>query len=136
MEYKEFFKDSISRTLSLLKEYKGDYEITLLINSAYMIAGQIIERSKRDKNKMEEIYVLLSKYASIEFSFENKEIIVRNVRNSLAHYNIQVNSNGINYNKIDEIVLDNNGKYISFTSDNLKKFLEELGKWYINERIY
>ncbi len=92
--YKDFHRDVIKRSKINLENYKGDYEVTMLLNTLYMTLLHAIEL----RTKLHVKSKLLVKYLKdeeivdmCENNFDSDEII-RNLRNGLAHLNIRTNS--------------------------------------------
>lgn len=109
--YQNFNVDFIKRTLDILENYKGSYEVTNLINCAVGLI--IIPRENHfnclDSVEMEDIE---SKYSinesSIRYIRDNSTLknIVKHMRNSIAHGNI-----------FQELVYDGNIKSLRFKDE-------------------
>ena len=97
-EYRNFERCVLCRTKINLKNYEGQFEETMLINSLYIALMYPIEKrqsfhlkSKRVVNYLDELNAIDSHGNSF-----NSDDIVRYLRNSLAHYNVEVESdNGV-----------------------------------------
>ena len=91
-EYRSFERCVICRTLTNLKNYCGDFEETLLINSLYMAVMFPFEKRQHLHVKTKRIVQYLDARNIVDrhgndFSCDD---VIRYLRNSLAHYNIEV----------------------------------------------
>jgi hypothetical protein len=97
MEYRdEFEKDFMSRTLKFVREYKGEYNATLIINC---LLGLLVvpKETSYDKIPNDPIRENLSSWGLSEecitnYGNQNPKTIrqlVRHLRNSVAHFKIE-----------------------------------------------
>lgn len=103
-EYQNFPLDFTNRTLELVKEYKGDYEATLLVNCllGLLVApnefDEIKETLKKEKSNPEkwkpfidcvENWGTYTKKGKQNPRPKTLMSFIRSIRNSLAHFNFQ-----------------------------------------------
>lgn len=90
--YKDFHKDIIVRSKANLDNYKGDYEVTMLLNTLYMTLLHPIELRNKLHLKSKPLlkYLTENKIINTCDNEFNPDGIIRNLRNGLAHLNIEV----------------------------------------------
>jgi hypothetical protein len=97
MEYRdEFEKDFMLRTLKIIREYKGEYDATLIINC---LLGLLVVPRETSYNKIPNDLIKenlsswgLSENSITNYGYENPKTIrqlVRHLRNSIAHFQIE-----------------------------------------------
>ena len=96
MEYDKIEKDFIVRTKNLIENYKGDYEVTLLINCCI---GLLVLPKEKHLNsipditikKDEETWGLSRKKIATDDREENYKLrnVIRKIRNGICHFNIK-----------------------------------------------
>ena len=97
----------ICRSAKNLKEYKGDYEVTMLLNTLYMAVMQPIENRKGIHAKSKEIERCIRRYAFVNDFGNNfdSDTVVRYFRNGLAHFNIKVLPDDLKKEKISQVII-------------------------------
>ena len=135
MEYKDLKEDLPKRTIDILENYEGEYNVTLLINC---LTALLILPRERFFNKIpdEEIQNLqgwgLPKEHLIEVRCGscgyNLRNIARNMRNAVAHMSIDVTSN--NERQIDKVRFeDKRSKFVlEIPVADLKTFVIKLAQ--------
>lgn len=104
-EYKRFERCIICRTRMNLQNYKGDFEVTMLLNSLYLAVMYPIENRQRlhlVKAKIIAQYLRDHNIVCCHNNIFDSDDIVRYLRNSLAHYNVAVEKEN---EKISKVVL-------------------------------
>lgn len=94
--YKDFNHCIICRSDQNFKDYKGKYEVTMLLNTLYMTVMQPVEK-RRDlhvKSAPLATWLKENKIVDVHDNDYTSDDIVRYLRNGLAHFNIQVNEDG------------------------------------------
>ena len=131
MEYIDFKKDFPERTIDILKNYKGKYEVTLLINC--LTALLVLPKEFFYKNIPEEIpcgWGLTKEHittVSCEACGDKLREIVRHMRNAIAHLDIKT-TNDKNGN-IERVKFENRSKFIAeIPVDDLKTFVIKLAQ--------
>lgn len=99
-EYKNFNRCTVCRSAQNLKNYQGEFEVTMLLNTLYLTVISPIEA--RTLNHTTPIYDWLTENISVNKCNNdfNAFQIVRFLRNGLAHMNIHIASEN---NKIEKI---------------------------------
>ena len=126
MQYEDRLRDSIARSIHIMDNYNGEYEVTLMINTAYIVIGQIIEYyTKKKKKEISKVYELISDKVKIN-NPQNKEMfkVFRTLRNSLAHYHIKMEGE----RTIDRIILRDNSIYFELDEFQLMDLIHEFPK--------
>ena len=142
-EMKNFNREFVERTIEILNNYYSntEYEITLLLNFLLAMVTLPIELQKNNTNKNAKKFKIdcvtkLKELSTIKQNC-NDDTIFENIRNAIAHLNINIeNSN----NKVEKIILKNlaNKNFgtctlkISISPNNLKKFMEYVANECIN----
>ena len=138
MEYRKIESDFIKRTLSIIEEYSGDNEVTLLINCCIGLLVLPKEKYKNlPKSSSDSDYNVwgLSKdniqFGSIEYRNYKISNIIRRMRNGVSHFNIVTLPNGsgnISTLKISDKDPRNSANTFSIEIqiENLKHFLTKL----------
>ena len=92
MEYKDFSKCVVCRSGQNLKDYRGEYEVTMLLNTLYLVVMYPIEKRNTLGIAAKTVVPNLEDYAQIDRcgNVFNKDDILRYLRNALAHFNIKV----------------------------------------------
>lgn len=123
--YKNRYRDSIDRSIYILDNYKGKYKITLMINTAYIVLGQMIEGISNHENEINTIYDTINETVNI-CNDENKTKwrVVRSLRNSLAHYHIEMEGD----KSIDKIILSDANIYFEFDENSLDELIHKFQK--------
>lgn len=93
-EYRNFERCVICRSYKNIKDYHGDFEETMLINTLYMTVMFPIEFRQKGMIKAKQIVEYLNNKGVIETygNAFNSDDIVRCLRNALAHFNVMVES--------------------------------------------
>jgi hypothetical protein len=142
MEYKDLKKDLPKRTIDILKNYKGNYEVTLLINC---LTALLVLPKERFFNQIpdEDICNLqgwgLTKEHMIEVRYGsrgyNLREIVRNMRNAIAHMNIDVANN--DERQIDKVIFKNKRAkiWLEIPVEDLRTFVIKLAKSVIENNL-
>ena len=137
MKYIDFKKDFPKRTIDILKNYKGKYEVTLLINclTALLILPkekfyyQIPDVDIKNLNGwgIKRVHVRQVSCTSCGYNLKN---IVRHMRNAIAHMKIDTASD--NNGNVDMIRFrDRNGFKMEIPVDDLRTFVKELAQYVI-----
>lgn len=94
-EYKDFEHCIICRSYQNLKDYRGKYEVTMLLNTLYMTVMKSIENRGFLDVKTRPLADWLKKNEIVnkQGNDYNCDDIIRYLRNGLAHFNLQVNGN-------------------------------------------
>ena len=91
-EYKSFERCFVCRTKSLVQEYDGSKEVTLLLNALLGLLCLPVEKKNFSASACEEMIqkfdISISRYGN---SFNSYELL-RNLRNGIAHLNIETTS--------------------------------------------
>lgn len=139
MEHKEINTDIVDRTLSIIQDYNGKFEVTLLLNCC---VGLLVVPKEKHWEKVPKIELTQSNILwgldKSAITFGKKEDyslsnIVRRMRNSVCHFNIETiadsNSN------IEKIVFKDKNSFdladtfeITLTCTQLKNFAVNLAK--------
>lgn len=106
MEYTDFSKCVVCRSGQNLKDYDGKFEVTMLLNTLYLVVMYPIEKRNTLGIGAKKIVPALEGYAKIDRcgNVFNKDDILRYLRNALAHFNIKVSSDSY-HKKIECIQL-------------------------------
>ncbi len=139
MEYKDINTDIVERTLSIIDDFSGEFEVTLLLNCCVglLVVPKEKHWGKVPKTVLTESNVLWGLDKS-EITFGKKKNyslnnIVRRMRNSVCHFNIETvaDSQG-NINKV--VFRDKNRSdptdtaKITLTCSQLKTFVVNLAQ--------
>ena len=90
--YENFGRCVVCRSKYNLQNYRGEFEITMLINSLYLTVMHCIETKKIRQNSADKVVQWLRENNIISDGgneFRNMKIL-RNLRNGLAHFNLKV----------------------------------------------
>lgn len=130
MEYDKIEIDFIDRTLKLIEEYNGEYDVTLLINCCLgllVLPKEKHFKSIPDKNIPDTgpLWGLSRKSVSVncrhcDYALSN---VIRKIRNGICHFNIKTLPDGSG--KIKKIEIKDRG---NFKVVLLIKEFEELAK--------
>ena len=104
--YKDFSKCIICRSKKNFRDYKGNFEVTMLLNNLYLSLMYILEKREELHFKSSKIIPVLKEKEIVDLhnnDFTNDDI-ARYLRNALAHFNIEI-SNDPYGNKIEQIRL-------------------------------
>lgn len=143
-EMKKFNRDFVERTIEILNDCSRytERDVTLLLNCSLGMVTLPIELEKNKTNKKVKQFKIdcvnkMKELSEVEKNECNDESFFENIRNAIAHLNIEVeNSN----NKIESIKFKNlehgnTGKCtlkISIIPSNLKIFMEYVAKEYLD----
>lgn len=144
--YQNLEKEFIERTLSLISQYERDmykypfkeqYNYTLLINC---LLGLVVMPKERVISRLPTDRLLVSlrtdmglKESEINSDINNLRDLIKSLRHSVAHFDIEVKSNDDEF-LVDRVVFRDRQveeDYIvaSFKSDELLPFLRYYGSW-------
>lgn len=129
-EYKNFPLDFIERTLKLVKEYKGDYEVTLFVNcllgllvlhNEYDAIKHFISEEKKN-GKWQPFLNCVENWG--ETRGESLENFMKSMRNSLAHFQLKpIHKN----QRVQGFCFgDKNGFKASLTNKKIEEFTKNL----------
>lgn len=105
--YKDFSKCVVCRSMQNLRDYNGEFEVTMLLNTLYLSVMQPIEKRANLHIKATKIAEWL-KEKEIVNKIDNDfspDDLVRMLRNGLAHFNIEVNGNANTEGQISNIII-------------------------------
>ena len=134
MEYIDFKKDFPERTIDILKNYKGKYEVTLLINC---LTALLILPKERFYNQIPNVDIKNLNGWGLKKEHVrnvpctacgyNLKDIVRRMRNAIAHMRIDTADD---YNGNIEMVrfIDNGGFEVEIPVEDLKAFVIKLAE--------
>lgn len=93
-EYKNFSRCVICRSKKTLNDYNGDFEVTMLLNTLYMVVMYPLEKRKDLHIKGKNIAKYLEAQNVLDTCGNEYKTddIIRYLRNGLAHFNIKVTS--------------------------------------------
>ena len=101
MEYQNINKDFIHRTLKIIQDYSGDYEVTLLLNCCtglLVLPKEIYEQSipVTEIPVNGSLWGLKRSYLSFGSQGQNFGLndIIRRLRNGICHFNVQTVPDG------------------------------------------
>ena len=129
MEYTDFKKDFPKRTINILNDYKGEYDVTFLLNC--LLALLVLPKEKFYNNIPEEIQrdwgltkEHIKKMPCESCGYKLRKI-VRHIRNAIVHMRIETTNND---NKNIEIVKfkDLGGFELEISVGDLKTFVIKL----------
>ncbi len=141
----DFKKNFVERTLEIIKNNYGntEYEVTLLLNCLLALVSLPIEMKKNECGKKVDDFMADCVEKMKELSLEctadiSYKTFFRNIRNAIAHLNIQVVSDCFHKN-IEKIVLKSKNIHkktevlkIEIQVENLKVFAEYIAEEYLN----
>lgn len=95
-EYKDFGRCVICRSLQNLCEYKGEFEVTMLLDTLYMTLLHCLEKrdslhvkAREIRNFIDNNHIIKKNNAATSF---NTDDYARYLRNGLAHLNVSTKS--------------------------------------------
>lgn len=90
--YYDFSKCVICRTKKNFENYKGDFEVTMMLNTLYMSLMYILEKRDNLHFKISKIIPFLKEKQIVDIHNNNfvNDDIARCLRNALAHFNIEI----------------------------------------------
>ena len=87
MMYEEMIQEPIRRSIQILDDYKGPYKVTMLMNTAYIVYGKIVEKCL--EKYQSKIYDLIMKYGIVRSPiYDDQKAIVKALRNGIMHFDI------------------------------------------------
>lgn len=104
-EYKSFSRCVVCRSKKNLDAYRGDFEITMLLNTLYLAVMYPLEKRDCLHMKAKKIARYLQEHGIVSTcgnEFQSDDMI-RYLRNGLAHFNIEVNSDAAQDKQIRNI---------------------------------
>jgi hypothetical protein len=131
--YEEMIQEPIGRSIQILDDYKGSYKVTMLMNTAYVVYGKIIEKCL--EKYQSKIYDLIMKYGNVRSPiYDDQKAIVKALRNGIMHFDINFYTYGLNKNidTIDEVTFSDyivgskEKSYIAFSIDSFNGFIREI----------
>lgn len=134
MEYSQIEKDFVKRTLQLIEQYKGEYEVTLLINCCLGLL--VLPKEKyfksipsRDIPINGALWGISRKSLIVdcpECGFKLNDII-RRLRNGICHFKINTIPDGTGV--INQIEIKDRGKFKAvFTVNQFRELAISFGK--------
>lgn len=134
MDYDQIERDFVTRTLELLKNYTGDFEVTLLINCCL---GLIVLPKEKHYNSIPETEIPLAgslwglsqqnvtvDCASCGYSLKE---VLRRIRNGICHFKIKTIPDGSG--NITTLEIKDRGKFKAVLScDELRQLADSLSK--------
>lgn len=133
MEYDKIENDFVNRTLKLISEYKGEFEITLLINCCL---GLLVLPKEKHLNSIPDkeipfegsLWGISRKNLSVDCSscgYRLKDVI-RRLRNGICHFKIKSIPDGSE--QIKTLEIRDRGKFkAEFDVSQMKELAETLG---------
>ena len=136
-EYKDKIKDPINRTIEIMNNYNGKYEVTQLINTGFVILGMFIENyvykneNKREIDCAYEALEKLSESKNVEIikqtnkNIDKKQYLI-SLRNALAHCNVKTSGDGENISNIElngDVLRHSIKITTEFKVENFKNFI-------------
>ena len=91
-EFKNFARCVVCRSKKNMESYKGEFEVTMLLNTLYLTLMHLTEKRNTLHFKSSIVVTKLKDFCSID-TCENEfngDDIMRYLRNALAHFNIRV----------------------------------------------
>lgn len=138
-----FDKEFLTRTQSIVDNYTGEYEATLLLNCTLALICLPIEKLKDDNyeiidqvySKLEEIEVSITLTRDLNKEKENNYKKIKALRNGIAHLKIDtINDN----DELKAFIITGTTEHFKkeyefcFTIEKLRKFCDELLKVFLN----
>lgn len=105
-EYYDFRKCTVCRSNRIREEYRGDYGVTMLLNTMYLAVTQQLEKPEGSGIGAEKIVAKLNELQCDVKKYNNDfpdDRIMKYLRNGLAHFNFIVESDS--YNNIGHIII-------------------------------
>ena len=135
MMYEEMIQEPIRRSIQILDDYKGPYKVTMLMNTAYIVYGKIVEKCL--EKYQSKIYDLIMKYGIVRSPiYDDQKAIVKALRNGIMHFDINFYTYGLNKNIdiIDEVTFSDyivgskEKSHIAFSIDSFNEFIHDIGE--------
>lgn len=128
-EYKDFEVDFVKRTLKIINEYNGNYEITMLVNCS---VGLIILPKESDiLNNNKYLNVNRDLTDIRKGKCKDNEDFVRHLRNAIAHCHIQQKSCR---GSITNLIFTDRNIEINLKIDELKKASIIIAEAFLNSK--
>ena len=134
MMYEEMIQEPIRRSIQILDDYKGPYKVTMLMNTAYVVYGKLVEKCL--EKYQSEIYDLIMKYGHVDSPiYSDSKAIIKALRNGIMHFDMNFYTYGLdkNIDKIDEVTFSDHvigykeNTYITFSVLAFNEFIHNIG---------
>ena len=138
MEYKKIENDFVERTLKLISEYDGEFEVTLLVNCCL---GLLVLPKEKHLNSIPDkeiplegsLWGISREHLSVDCGscgYKLKDVI-RRLRNGICHFKIKTIPDGSK--QIKTLEIRDRGKFkAAFDVSQIKELAESLGQHVIS----
>jgi len=141
MDYSDISLDFIERTLKILNDYSGDYEVTLLINCCLGLL--VLPKEKHFDSLPEtmletktEIWGLSQNNVTVDCDrcgYSLKDVI-RRIRNGICHFKVSTISDGSG--RISKVEVKDRGRFkVELTITQLSDLTSSLAKEILGQNI-